>query len=190
MSKKVRKEFVLYDSREEFEYEAYVEFCEINGIEPDVEGSDDYWDWVCQTRNDYYDDMMTNLSWTKIDYPLMIVGDLGLWDGRHSIVPVPIVSEGYGRKFRASDYVGYDVPSMKAAIKKCCEGRGTLDVDVHYEDGLIKVCAHHHDGCNVFYIRKLSKKGIKGMQAAANKHEDCNPKEWWFCKIKRDEIDF
>ena len=125
-----KKEFIIYDSMEELPYEDYVEFCKDNNIEPALEDSVEYWKWVCQLRNDYYDDLMANLSWTKIDYPLMIVGDLGLWDGRHSIVPVPIVSEGYGRKFHTSDYVGYEVPSMKAAIKKCCEGNSILDVDV------------------------------------------------------------
>ena len=159
MSKRIKKEFVIYDSQEDFPYEDYVEFCEINGMEPAEEDSREYWDWVYQTRNDYYDDMLANLSWTKIDYPLMIIGQLGLWNGRPSIVPVPVKSEGYGRKFYSSDYVGYETPSLKAAIKKCCEGRDILDVDVHYEDGVIAVYAHHHDGCNCFYIRKLSKKG-------------------------------
>lgn len=185
-----KKEFVIYDSMEELPYEDYVEFCKDNNIEPALEDSVEYWKWVRQLRNDYYDDLMANLSWTKIDYPLMIVGDLGLWDGRHSIVPIPVHSTGYGKKFHDCDYVGYEIPSMKAAIKKCCEGNSILDVDVHYEDGVIKVCAHHHDGCNVFYIRKLSKKGIKGMTAAENRHEDCIPKEWWFSKIKVEEIDF
>lgn len=185
-----KKEFVIYDSTENFPYEDYLEFCKCNCIEPAPEDSSEYLEWVYQTNENYYNDLMANLSYTKIDYPLMIVGHLGLWDGNHDIIPVPVRSTGYGRKFHLCDYVGYEVPSMKAAIKKCCEGRSIGDVDVHYEDGAIKVCAHHHDGCNVFYIRKLSKKGIKGLTAAENRGEDCNPKEWWFSKIKNKEIDF
>ena len=176
--------FTIYDSRDTFDYDDYVDWCNDNNIEPAGEDSTDYWDWVSETNNAYYDDMMSNLSHTKIDCPLMIVGDLGLWNGRRTIRPVPILPDGYSTKYK--DHV----PTMKAAIKRCCEGRSTLDVDVHYEDGHIKVCEHHHDGTNTFYIRKLSKKGIKGMEAAERRYEDCNPKEWWFSKIRISEIDF
>ena len=110
--------FVLYDSREELPYEDYKGECEINGCEPDGEDSQDYWDWVCQTREDYWDDLKMNMCWSKIDYPLIITGSLGLWDGRHDIKPMIIESEGYGRKFSTCDYTGYELPSIKKAIEK------------------------------------------------------------------------
>ena len=185
-----KKVVVLYDSREDFPYEDYVEFCEMNDIEPAGENSQDYWDWVSQTRSDYYDDLMSNLSWTKIDSPVMITGSLGLWDGKHEIHPVVMKSEGYGRKFSTCDYTGYDIPSLKAAIKKCCEGRDTLDVEVKFEEDRIVVYAHHHDGCNIFDIRRLSEKGLKLADEAVENGEVCCPEEDWFSPINFDEIDF
>ena len=184
-----KKVVVLYDSSEDFPYEDYVEFCEMNDIEPAGENSQDYWDWVSQTRSDYYDDLMSNLSWTKIDSPVMITGSLGLWDGKHDIFPVVVKSDGYGKKF-SDGYTGYDTPSMKSAIQKCCDGRDTLNVEVKFEDGKIVVYAHHHDGCNVFEIHVLSEKGCKLSDEAAENGENCCPDETWFTPIAFDDIDF
>ena len=185
---KEKKIVVIYDSREDLPYEDYVESCEMNDIDPADEDSQDYWDWVSEKRNDYYDDMMGNLSWTKIDSPVMITGSLGLWDGKHEIFPIVVKSDGYGRKFYTSDYIGYEVPSLKAAVEKCCGGRDTLDVAVKFEEDRIVVYAYHHDGCNVFSIRLLSEKGLKLADEAVENGDVCCPDETWFAPINFDKI--
>ena len=171
-----KRAFTIFDSQSGFSYEDYKEFCEINEIEPEPEDSNGYWDWVYDERRWSFDGMMCGIKNSKIDYPLMITGKLGLWNCSPDIVPVPMVS-------------GYKNPSLEKAILKCIGG-DVEDFEIKFESGEIVVYGHHHDGTNVLHIRKLSKKGIKGMEAAKNRYEDCNPKEWWFAKIKESEIDF
>lgn len=182
--------FVLYDSREEIPYEDYVENCEINDCEPAEEDSQDYWDWVNETRAMYWDDLKMNMCYSKIDYPLIITGSLGLWDGRHTIQPMIIESEGYGRKFTTCDYTGYELPSIKKAVEKACSGRSVEDFDVTYEDGVIYVNCYHHDGTNRFEIHKLSKKGIECAARFIEREPFGELKKEWFAKIRKNEIDF
>lgn len=181
-------DILLYDSMEDFNYEEYIDYCELNGIEPDAENSKGYWDWVYEQRDLRASDLQANLDYTRIDYPLMITGTLGLWYGHPDIVPVPIVSNGYGERVFHDGHKGYANPSLKIALNKCI--RTCDDVDIHLEEGCIKVVGHHHDGRNVFYIRKLSKKGILAVESAERHGRECKPKDWWFCKIKLDEIEF
>ena len=79
-------------------------------------------------------------SCKEYNVPVAITGTLGLWDGDHDIWP---------RKME----------SVYDAIRKCVGG----DIEwatVMYDDGVITVDAYHHDGCNHFIIKALSKKGI------------------------------
>ena len=184
-----KNEFVIYDSQMELSYEEYVDYCETNEIEPHEDCSSEYYSWVSSMRQEYGEDLMQNIAWSKIDYPLLITGTLGLWDGRHEIYSVPVKSSGYGKMY-STGYRGYDVPSIKEAIEKCIRNSDILDYEVRYENGVIIVIAKHHDGVNRFEIHKLSQKGVRGMQAAENRGEYCYPKDWWFAKIKLDEIDF
>lgn len=186
----VKKEFVLFDSNEMPTYEEYVEFCTDNGIEYGDENSNDFYKWVGDTQRDWCDCFVSNMGCSKIDYPLMITGHLGLWNGTPEIYPVYIESSDYGRKF-SNGTTGWFNPSIKKAVEKCMFGNSIIDADVHFDNGVIVINAHHHDGCNTFYVRKLSKKGIAAVQAASNRGEDIYfPKDYWFAKIKSDEIDF
>ena len=177
------------------EYKDYLEFCEDNDIEPADEDSMDYYDWLNDTTNMYIDDFFTNLVWSKIDYPVMITGDLGLWNGRPSIVPVRVDSSNYATHYTnfkgecvAYHKAHYEEPSIWKAIKKCVSGRSIDDFKVRYNDGVIEVDAMHHDGTNTFYIHKLSKKGLERAESFENRYEDYEPKDYWFSRIKYDEI--
>jgi hypothetical protein len=51
------------------------------------------------------------------------------------------------------------------------ERSDSYDVLVEYNDGVITVEAYHHDGCNSFTIKALSKKGIAKQSADYKGHD-------------------
>lgn len=179
----------IYDSRDVLTYDEYLEYCEDNGIEPKGENSNDFWNWVSETNDMYWDDMIENMKCSRLDTPLMITGTLGLWTGRHDIKPVLIESEDYGKKF-SDGTVGYHNPSILKAVLRTVTSSDYLDIDICCKDGYIEVNCHHHDGTNSFAIRKLSKKGIAAVNSAIDRDIDFEPKEYWFKAIKSSEIDF
>lgn len=133
--------FVLVDTDPcQFEYESYEEYCKDNDIEPQGEGSDDFWDWCYEEAEENFNCDMDNIeSCKEYNVPCAISGTLGLWWGHPSI------------KAERCESV-YD------AINKC-----RLNCDhqmlVKYVDGEIVVYVSHHDGENCFTIKALSKKG-------------------------------
>ena len=136
----------------QFSYEDYVESCEDCGIEPAEEDSNAYWEWCAEQRDfNYEDDMYAIEECEAYNVPCIITGRLGLWNGRHGIAPTKCDSV-------------YD------GIQKCI-GQSIDDVDVKFNNGVIEVTAHHHDGTNVFEIHALSKKGLKKVGDDYQKHD-------------------
>ena len=84
------------------------------------------------------DDFWNNLRAVKdssyIDY-YVVTGELGLWNGIHTIVPVTF-------------------NNLYDALSKC--STDAYDIVVKYEDNAIKFECHHHDGVNCFEVRNLS----------------------------------
>ena len=133
---------ILTNSTDGFDYDEYVDFCEVNGIEPQGEDSDAFYEWCEEESQVNFECDMENIKDCKqYNVPVVVTGSLGLWDGRHEIVPTRMDSV-------------YD------AIQKCISN-DICYVDVEYNDGEIKVSAAHHDGTNHFTINALSKKGIE-----------------------------
>lgn len=134
--------FTLVDTDAcQFEYESYEEFCEGNGIEPQGEDSDDFYDWCSEEAEEQYNCDMDNIRYCKeYNVPCIITGNLGLWDGSHEIVP------------ERMDTI-YD------AIERCWDRDGNLQVN--FEDGKIVVYHSHHDGTNIFTIYALTESGEK-----------------------------
>ena len=123
-----------------FEYEDYKEWCEDNGIEPGDENSDEFWDWCREEADFNWESDLENIRYCKeYNIPVLITGHLGLWWGKPEIQPV----------YKESVY---------DAVMDCI--RDMDGASVKYEDGVINVYAYHHDGCNCFTIKALSKKGI------------------------------
>lgn len=130
---------ILTTSTDGFEYADYEEFCEINGIEPKGENSDDYYEWLADSARENYNCDLDNIRNCKqYQVRVVVTGTLGLWDGRHKVIPVVCNTV-------------YD------AIQRCVNGAD--DVDVWFNNGHIEVVARHHDGQNCFDIRALSAKG-------------------------------
>ena len=131
---------------EQFTYEEYEDWCEDMGEEAGSDTSDEFYEWCAEVAATNWDSDMDNIkSFKEYNVPVVITGTLGLWDGNHDICP------------RKMDSV-YD------AILKCVGG----DIQwatVMYDDGVITVEAYHHDGCNCFTIKALSKKGIAKQYA-------------------------
>ena len=124
---------------EGFTYDEYLDFCEANDIEPGSDTSLEFYDWCAEEANiNWEDDMCCIKACKEYGVPVLITGTLGLWWGRPEIEPVR-------------------QESVYEAIQKCMGGADTVTVE--WEDGQINVYAGHHDGCNCFTIKALSKKG-------------------------------
>ena len=122
---------------DDFCREEYEEFCDVNGYEPGDEG--DFYEWCAEETNINWESDLDNIKeCDEYNIPVVITGKLGLWWGSPEIEPVREESV-------------YD------AIQKCMGSADTVTVE--WEDGEIHVFAGHHDGCNCFTIRALSKKG-------------------------------
>lgn len=136
---------------EGFTYDEYLDFCEANDIEPGSDTSGDFYEWCAEEANINWEDDLDNIEACKeYNIPVLITGHLGLWWGKPEIEPVR-------------------EESVHSAIQKCLAAADTVTVE--WEDGEIHVFAGHHDGCNCFTIRALSKKG-QAKQYAPYKPED------------------
>ena len=146
------KDHVLYDTTEKMTYEDYVEFCELNDIEPSSEDSNDFNLYVSDMSSLYWDDFKLNLeNSSKNEQTVFVIGTLGLWTGHHTIIPV---------RFN----------SRLEAIMKCISNMDDFKIEV--KDGILTVTAHHHDGTNIFQIVKLNKEGMKIMNKIDEDIED------------------
>jgi hypothetical protein len=198
MKQKIEKACVtLIDTynNEGLTYEDYVNDCKECDIEPESEASIAFSEWLGEMTSNHTEDFFDNMEWTKVDYPVMITGELGLWNGRPSIVPVKMESTDFVTYYTnwKGERIAYDrghfkKPSLLRAIQKCISGNSILDFKVRFNDGVIEVDAMHHDGTNRFYIRKLSVKGLMRAKSFENRYEDYEPKDYWFSRIKYDEI--
>lgn len=143
---------------EQFTYEEYEDWCVDNDIEPESDTSAEFFEWCAEEAQENWDCDMDNIeSCKQYQVPVVIRGELGLWDGKHTILPERQESV-------------YD------AIQRCI-GRDTNQATVMWDDGAVIVYAYHHDGCNIFTIRALSK---KGQTSNAYHDEDYKP-----CHFKR-----
>lgn len=120
-----------------YEYEDYLEFCEMNRLTPVQKDSAEFYEWVDEAVSINYDSDMENIKFCDAyNVPVVVTGTLGLWDGSHEILP---------RKF----------DSVHDAIVRCFS-QSINDIEVIWEDGTITVYAYHHDGTNVFEINAES----------------------------------
>ena len=134
-----------------FTREDYEEWCRDNEIEP---GDDyDFYEYCAEeTALNFEADMDNIESCKEYNVPVVVSGTLGLWWGHPEIEPMR-----------------YE--SVADAIHDCMERSDNDYVIVEYNDGVITVEAYHHDGCNCFTIKALSKKGIAKQYAEYKDHD-------------------
>lgn len=127
------KRMILTTDVEGFTYDEYLDYCEANGFKAAEEESSAFYEWAQEEVDINYESDMDNIvNFGPYNVPVLITGELGLWNGRHEIVPV-------------------EKDSVAAAIEACF-GRSINDINVEWIDGEIIVHAYHHDGTNVFTI--------------------------------------
>ena len=109
--------------------DAYAEYLEINDIDDDPDDEDAIYNFMIDTNTDYLDDERINLN-KRIDGRILVIADLGLWDGRH---------QGYRI---INDH------NLNAFLKTSC--------DEFYGDGKdIQGTEIHHDGTNHYTFRMI-----------------------------------
>ena len=158
----------LYDSQWwlDFTYDEYKDVCEDNDWEVHEENSSDYWEQINILSEWDWDAFISNMEYSKYgNDKVMIVGTLGLWDGRHNI------------KAEVAN-------NVVDAIEKCVGSSD--DVEVRLIDGHLEVIGKHHDGTNCFDIYFLSKRGLTEVEREKYTWygEEYNIKDWWFKKVK------
>jgi len=108
-------------------YKEYLEMNDKDDCDPDDE--DDIYEWMEETNNDYLYDERANLN-KKVDGRILVIGDLGLWNGRKS------------------GYQIIDSRNIKDILYADC------DSVEWYGDGYnIRSVQHHHDGTNYCLYR-------------------------------------
>lgn len=110
--------------------EGYKEFLEVGGLDDDPNDENKLYNWMVETNQDYLDDERVNLD-IQLSQPILIVADLGLWQGRKS---------------------GYGVIDS-GNIKDCLYSH--TDYTEWYVDkyGDFRADATHHDGTNHYLYR-------------------------------------
>lgn len=117
----------------DYDYEDYLEFCEINRLTPGKKESAEFYKWVCEEVSINYESDMENIKFCdEYNVPVVVTGTLGLYDGRCEIIPIRF-------------------DSVHDAIESCFRG-SIQDVEVIWEDGSITMYAYHHDGTNIYEI--------------------------------------
>lgn len=140
MNNKKYPTYTLMDSTYSYSYEEYKDYMVEMDEEVHEDNSTEFWNWVNRMIDCEYEDLFANLKYSGInDTPCVILGHVGLWDGRHEIVPIVFdnITDAIHKAFGSCDY-------HKIIV----------------ENGIINVYSYHHDGCNTFEIRKFNKKGM------------------------------
>lgn len=135
MNKEKIAEWVALDTRRDIPYSEYVEFCEINEIEPEEENSTDYWNYVNSTRQMDHDEFRSNMKYCTL-FPMVAVGYAGLWYGN--------VRGGKVLK---------DVDDLLGLFSSCDGIKIWQDKDGFHING------YHHDGTNCAEIRVINMRG-------------------------------
>lgn len=110
--------------------EAYKEFLEANEIDADPNDENGLYEYMVETNDEYLFDERLNLD-VRLSQPIIVIGDLGLWNGRRS---------------------GYKMIDS-GNIKDC------LFSDTDYTEwfvdkyGDLRADAVHHDGTNHYLYR-------------------------------------
>lgn len=110
--------------------EDYRETAEINGWDEDTDDENNLLDYIHDTLAQYLDDECTNLN-IPTEGRILVIADLGLWDGRH---------QGY-------QIFGKNVNQIFKQHYDCTEW---------YSDGYnIRAIDAHHDGVNHYEYREI-----------------------------------
>ena len=133
---------------EDWRYD-YEEAAEINEWDEDTSDDDNLWKYMMETNQMYLDDERMNLR-KNLDGRILVIADLGLWDGRKQ---------------------GYKIIGNKLSNILYDEHAEYIE---WYSDGYnIKATAHHHDGTNFYLYREIREdKNIENLLDAIYNGEE------------------
>jgi len=128
-------ETLLASTRQEYEYQDYVDCYEANGLKPKGEDSHDFSRWCHEQAISDYNETVENLKENpKLDRPFFISGTIRRWNGSFGVTIV--------------------MDSFTEAYDKCIGG-DTLDVDLSRDKQSLLLDVHHHDATNRFRLWPL-----------------------------------
>ena len=128
---------VLYDNYNidyDAYYNEYLDWCDVNDLDPDGKDSWEFMNWVTEQENNDWDNLMESFD-EHCQYSCVVLGKVGTWRGNFEIVP---------KRF----------DTLRCAISACISECDYIEIT--FEDGVISVTSIHHDGTNVFTIHKLN----------------------------------
>lgn len=120
--------------------EAYKEFLEVNEIDADPNDENGLYEYMVETNDEYLADERLNLN-VQLSQPIIVIGDLGSWDGRKS---------------------GYK--TIKSGNIKDCLYSDTDFIEWYVDaHGDLRADAVHHDGTN-HYLYRVFNDGVTYAQ--------------------------
>ena len=136
--------------------DSYKEHLELNCLVGDPDNESEIYAWMEDENNEYLYDEKVNLN-KEIDGRILIIADLGLWDGRKS--GYKILGNNVNEIFNISN-LGWDFAEF-------------------YGDGYnIKGIAWHHDGTNYYEYREIREnRNIENLLDAIYNGEEISRKK-------------
>lgn len=147
-----------YNRKEEDFFEGFVDYIEgctdghVEGEGTDMKGVWDngevfetFWGWYYRECECIEEDFFDGFRGAQEQHPTKCVvsGCLGLWNGKHVIVPTIC-------------------KSIYSAVQKCL--KDAYEYVIKIEDGVLVVENHHHDGTNIFEIRIFNEENIEKIE--------------------------
>lgn len=129
--------------------EYYKEYLEYNGFDKYHDNDDDLYTWMMKNNDEYLNDEIWNLD-KVVDGRILVIADLGLWDGRRSAYK--IIDSG-----NVKDILSF-----------------TYDYAEFYGDGYnIRGTEVHHDGTNHYLYRVIREnRNIQNLLDAIYNNEE------------------
>ena len=142
------KRITYFESNDYEGFEAYMadEFNEVE-IPISEQGSEEYYERYSNWEEMNWNDFMANLKYSTSNKDCVVVGSVGLWNGRRDIKP---------KRF----------DTLIDAINACVSGGYDMHIYIYKVNGHIEVSIAHHDGIHYFEIYLLNDKGVRASERA------------------------
>lgn len=149
----------LYESDREVTMDEITEHCEANERDVPEENSSEYWDIVHDFHEWDWEDFEGNIKCSKIlPGQCVITGTLGLWDGRHEIIPVMM------------DMAEDPIAFFGRFTRNC----GDFEMEIGYDEEGLFVRVSHHDGTNRFRVLEVTDAGQRYLDRCDYKGDEAD----------------
>ena len=136
--------------------DGYKEYLEMNGLDKDPDDEEAIYNWMVETNDMYLDDERYNLD-KEVGGRILIIGDLGLWNGRKP---------------------GYKILGDNIKEIFSINPRGFEYAEFYGDGHNIRSVEHHHDGTNYYEYRVIREdRGIDNLLNAIYRGEEITRKK-------------